>query len=124
MLDVCGEFADEHGLRFNTTKSVAITFVASPRDMGVEHADVTLVGNVLRRCDEVTHLGVVLDRSLKGRVPIVSRARKFFGAVNSVVAKVGGKFTSDSVCCRRNYCQCYCLAATCGGYTRSRRVVT
>eukprot|EP00118_Oscarella_pearsei_P020145 m.217359 g.217359 ORF g.217359 m.217359 type:complete len:86 (+) comp39881_c1_seq23:67-324(+) len=65
-----------------------------------------------------------LDRSLKGRVPIVSRARKFFGAVNSVVAKVGGKFTSDSVCCRRNYCQCYCLAATCGGYTRSRRVVT
>ena len=94
MLNTCDVYGKSHNLVFNYKKSAAITFVKN-RFTKFFDPEFTLGGNILSCHKTVTHLGVVSDRCCRDASDIESRTRKFFGAVNSTAAKLGGFCTSD-----------------------------
>ena len=94
MIDKCSDFAKVNGLIFNVDKSAVITFVKS-RFVSVVDPQLVINGVMLPWKSRVTHLGVILDRLFNDTVAVESRIRKYFGAVNAVVSRLGGKVSSD-----------------------------
>ena len=96
MLDICNEYARDHALVFNNKKSVAITFGKNTR-MALNCPELWLNGSILTSKSEIVHLGVVMDRGCGDQVAVERRVRRFYGAVNSVVSRLGGVCINDRV---------------------------
>lgn len=96
MLDICDEYARDHALVFNNKKSVSITFVKNKR-IALKCPELWLNGSILPSKSEIVHLGVVMDRGCGDQAAVERRVRRFYGAVNSVVSRLGGVCTNDRV---------------------------
>lgn len=96
MLNICQRFTQEHGLLFNSKKSVATTFVRS-RHVRVADPEFILAGNALSHKTEFRHLGLLVDSRYRDSVSVEDRIRKFFSAVNGVVSRLGGCCYNDGV---------------------------
>ena len=89
-------FCHSNSLTFNVSKSVVITFVKS-RFVCVEDSQLVLNHNTLPWKSCITHLGVILDELCNNASTVEDRVKKFCGAVNSVVPRLGGIVSSDQV---------------------------
>ena len=94
MIDICETYANNNGLIFNEKKSVVITFVKS-RFVNASDPQLVIQSHRLSWVSRLTHLGIVLDKLRGDSAAVESRARKYFGAVHSVVSRLGGKVMSD-----------------------------
>ena len=94
MLDICEQFAVNNSLIFNSRKSVAMVYVLNLYVFMIDPR-LVLVGHTLSCKTALNHLGLVFD--MYNKVVVEPRIRKFFGAVNTVVGKLGGLYLHDSV---------------------------
>ena len=94
MLKVCDQFAASRGMMFNAKKSVSMTFIRS-RYVNRSDPGFALSGHMLSCQSELSHLGVVWD--MFNNVMVEHRVKKFYGAVNASMAKVGGWCLYDNV---------------------------
>ena len=94
MLDICVRYVNGHHLILNSKKSAVIGFIK--RGMSsVDLPEVSLDGNILICQENINHLGVVFRYALSRSCHSGFRKRKFFGAVNSAVARMGGSCLND-----------------------------
>lgn len=112
MLNVCEEFSEEFGVKFNLTKTVCIKF-GSP-----EHADSSaiLYGNILPWKHTVKHLGNMITSDLSEQVEITRKCCDFATRVNSVMgrfntlAKQTRADLMNTFCCAFYGCEAWCLS--------------
>ena len=93
MMDMCVQYANVHYLKINGKKCSVIGFIKSVKSSR-NLPEFSLNGITLSCQENINHLAVVLD--MLGRDQVAVDARKFFGAVNSAVARMGGSCLSDS----------------------------
>ena len=96
LLDICGSFAVRNNLRFNAKKSVSVTFTKNRRK-SIADPKFELDGESLAYMETMKHLGIVLDMTLRDDSAVKERIKRYYGAVNSVVARLGGTCSNDSV---------------------------
>ena len=96
LLDICGSFAVRNNLRFNAKKSVSVTFTKNRRK-SIADPKFELDGESLAYMETMKHLGIVLDMTLRDDSAVKERIKRYYGAVNSVVASLGGTCSNDSV---------------------------
>ncbi|XP_062508871.1 uncharacterized protein LOC134185096 [Corticium candelabrum] len=63
----------------------------------MEDPQLVLDHNTLPWKSRITHLGVMLDELCNNATAVEDRVKKFCGAVNSVVSRLGGKVLSNQV---------------------------
>ena len=97
MLDVCSLFVEEKGLIFNSKKSVSTVFVWNNRSPLV-NPKLTVRGGFLSFKNTVSHIGVIMDSAQQFKISVEARLRKFFGGVNTVLAKIGGMYEPQKRC--------------------------
>ena len=94
MLNICGSYAESHSLVFNYQKSKVMVF-SKKRQRYVNYPSFVLNGNLLSCTQSIVHLGVVLNNVGRDDIAADDRIRRFFGAVNTSVARLGGKCFSE-----------------------------
>ena len=95
MMDICVQYAEVHHLKINGKKSSVIGFIKSV--MSSRNLPEFLLNEITLWCQEnINHLGVVLDMLDRDQVAVDARKLKFFGAINSAVARMGGSCLSNS----------------------------
>jgi len=85
MLHICEEYATQHSLTFNTSKTVCVKFCHNQQTTGLPN--VKLCGNTLEWKSTVTHLGSDIECDLSDRADILQRRNKLFAGSNIVKAK-------------------------------------
>ena len=95
MMDICLQYANVRHLKINGKKSSVIGFIKSVTSL-LNLPEFSLNGITLSCQENINHLGVVLDNLRRDQVVVDVSKRKFFGAVNSAVARMGGSCLSDS----------------------------
>ena len=94
MLNICGSYAESHSLVFNCQKSKAMVF-SKKRQRYVNDPSFVLNGNLVSCTQSIVHLGVVLNNVGRDDIALDDRIRRVFGAVNTSVARLGGKCFSE-----------------------------
>ena len=94
ILNICGSYAESHSLVFNCQKSKAMIF-SRKRQRYVNDPSFVLNGNLVSCTQSIIHLGVVLNNVGRDDNAVDDRIRRFSGAVNTSVARLGGKCFSE-----------------------------
>ena len=94
MLNVCGEYAEDHSLLFNEKKSTSIVFAKHKR-VAITNPELCLRGSILPYKESIIHLGTIFDHDGTDHLAVDNRCRKFYSAVNAAIAKLGGYCMSD-----------------------------
>ena len=94
MLNVCGEYAEDHSLLFNEKKSTSIVFAKRKR-VAITNPELCLRGSILPYKESIIHLGTIFDHDGTDHLAVDNRCRKFYSAVNAAIAKLGGYCMSD-----------------------------
>ena len=77
-------------------KSVSVTFTKNRRK-SIADPKFELDGESLAYMETMKHLGIVLDTTLRDDSAVKEKIKSYYGAVNSVVARLGGTCSNDSV---------------------------
>ena len=97
MFNICDTYANDHGLMFNAKKRDTITVLKSSR-RPFGNICFTLGEQTVASRERIYHLGVILDgKETRNGSSTQEKCRKFCGAVNSVVARLGGVCGSDKI---------------------------
>jgi hypothetical protein len=88
MLQICQKFGNNHGLNFNSKKTVCINFhLDGYCDSITEYPEIKLNGENLVWCKSAKHLGVTLSCCSNTNIDINVKKGKFIGCVNDIATE-------------------------------------